>query len=62
MSGPFSNSQADSIFGGHFCTSPLSLIEKDPGSSKWHMICHLSKEGEHRESMNGWLNSNDFPT
>jgi len=28
MSGPFSISQAHTIFCGHFCTSPLGLVEK----------------------------------
>ena len=35
MLGPFSITQVMLIFNGHFCTSPLCLIEKDPGSGKW---------------------------
>jgi len=42
MSGPFSVTQAKIIFGGHFCTSPLGLIEVIPSSGKWWAICHLS--------------------
>jgi len=62
MSGPFSITQAHTIFSGHFCTSSLSLIEKNSGSRKWCMIHHLSEEDEPGESTNGWLNSDDFPT
>ena len=56
ISDPFSITQAHTIFGSHFHTSPLSLVEKDPGSGKWHTIHHLSKEDDDGESMNGWLN------
>jgi len=42
--------------------SPLSLVEKDPGSAKWRAIHHLSKEDAHGDSMNGWLNPDEFPT
>jgi len=62
MSGPFSICQAHTIFRGHFRTSPLSLVEKDPGSEKWRAICHLFKEDAHGDSTNGWLNPNEFPT
>ena len=62
MSGPFSLDQASTIFEGHFCTSPLGLVEKTPGSGKWLTICHLSKEDADGKSTNGWLNSSDFPT
>jgi len=62
LSSPFSISQALIIFNGPFCTSPLGLVEKMPGSGKWHTICHLLKEDEYGNSMNGWLNVEDFPT
>ena len=62
MSSPFSVSDAQTIFNGHFHTSPLRLIKKIPGLGKWHMICHLSKEDEFGELTNGWLNVDDFPT
>jgi len=63
MSGPFSVTQAHTIFGGHFCMSPLSLVEKDPGLGKWCNFFHLSKEdSKGGESMNGWLIIDDFPT
>ena len=61
MSGPFSITQAHTIFGSHFCMSPLSLVEKDPGSSKWCTICHLLKEDDNGQLTNGWLNADDFP-
>jgi len=44
MSGPFSVTQAKTIFNSHFHMSPLGLIEKVPGSGKWLTICHLSKK------------------
>ena len=43
MSGPFTIGEATRIFGGHFHTSPVGLVEKYPGDGKWHMIDHLSK-------------------
>jgi len=51
MSGPFSITQAHTIFGGHFCTSPLSLVEKDPGFRKWCMI-HYHASFQHRITFN----------
>jgi len=50
------------FFDGHFWTSPLSLVEKVPGSGKWWTIRHLSKEDVNGELMNGWLNADDFLT
>jgi len=44
MSGPFSIIQAETIFNGHFHTSPVGLVEKLPGSGKWQTIHHLSKK------------------
>jgi len=38
MSGPFTVTQVKYIFKGHFRTSPLGLIEEDPGSGKWRTI------------------------
>ena len=40
MSGPFSISQASSIFGGFFHSSPVCLVEKVPGNGNWCMIRH----------------------
>jgi len=62
MSRLFSIVQATAIFGRHFCTSPLGLVEKTPGSGKWRTIHHLSKEDASGGSMNGWLNADDFLT
>ena len=50
------------IFTGNFCTSPLGLIEKTPGSNKWQMIQHLSKQDIFSDSTNSWLDLDDFPT
>ncbi|KAF8527253.1 hypothetical protein JB92DRAFT_2699094, partial [Gautieria morchelliformis] len=62
MSGPFTIDEAHTIFDGHFCTSPLGLIEKEPGSGKWRLICNTSCRDSHNISMNNMLNSDDFPT
>jgi len=62
MLGLFSIIQGIIIFGRHFRTSPLSIVEKIPSSGKWETIHHLSKEDTEGESTNGWLNVNDFLT
>ena len=62
MSGPFTVEEATKIFGGHFRTSPVGLVEKYPGDGKWRMIWHLSKRDEHGHSTNDWVDSADFPT
>jgi len=62
ISSPFTVDEAQFIFGGNFHTSPVGLIEKHSGDSKWHMIHHLSKYDSDGLSTNGWLNSDDFPT
>ena len=62
MSGLFTVEEATKIFGGHFHTSPVGLVEKYPGDGKWHMIRHLSKCDEHGHSTNDWIDSADFPT
>jgi len=61
MDGPFSIRQAHTIYGGHFRTCPLGLVEK-PGSTDLRMICHFSKEDQFGHSMNSWVDSDDFPT
>ena len=62
MSGPYTINQAHTIFRGHFCTSPVGLVEKRPGDGVWRMIRHLSKQDDKECSTNGWVDSNDFPT
>jgi len=62
MSSPFSISEATTIFNGHFRTSPLGLVDKEPGSGKWRTIRHFSKEDAAGNSTNSWLNADDFPT
>ena len=62
LSSPFTLNEAHIIFDGHFCTSPLGLVEKHPGDGKWRMIRHLSKTDQDGDSTNGWLDANDFPT
>jgi len=43
MLGPFSTTQASAIFDGFFCSSPVGLVEKNPGDGIWCMLMHLSK-------------------
>ena len=63
MDGPFSIVEAHTIFEGHFCTSPLGVIEK-PGSltHSFHLICHLSECDSNRCFTNGWLDASELPT
>jgi len=61
MDGPFTTAEAHSIYGGHFRTCPLGLVEK-PGSSALRMIRHFSKEDQFGQSTNGWVDSDNFPT
>ena len=49
------------IYGGHFRTCPLGLVEK-PGSVDLRMIRRSSKEDQFGNSTNEWLDSDDFPT
>jgi len=56
IDGPFSISQAHTIFKGHFHTAPLGLVEK-PGSDMLCMIHHHSKDDPFGHSTNGWLDA-----
>jgi hypothetical protein len=62
MDGPFSIADAHRVFNGHFCTSPLSLVEKTSSTTEFRLIRHLSKADEAGHSTNGWLDARDFPT
>src|SRR6266481_2693618 len=61
MDGPYSIEQAHIVFGGHFRTCPLGLVEK-PGSTALCMIHHFLKDDQFGQSTNSWVNSDDFPT
>ena len=61
MDGPYTIEQAHVIYGGHFCTCPLGLVEK-LGSSALRMIHHFSKEDQFGDSTNSWVDSVDFLT
>ena len=54
--GPFMVPQVHTIFGSHFCTVPLGLIEKLGSTALW-LIHHHSKEDHLSESTNGWINT-----
>ena len=62
MSGPFTVEEAHTIFGGHFRTTPLGLVQKEPGSAKWRLVRNASKKDSCGVSVNSMLNSDDFPT
>jgi hypothetical protein len=61
VSGPYTIEEAFVFFGGHFCTAPMGLVEKEPGSSKWQMIHNLSAEDCFGTSTNSWLDAADDP-
>ena len=61
MDGPFTVDEAQCIYGGHFRTCPLWLVDK-PGSKDLRMIRHFSKEDQFGQSMNSWVDSDNFPT
>src|SRR5882724_8037142 len=61
MDSPFTIEQAHIIYGGHFRTCPLGLVEKLGLSALW-MIHHFSKEDDYGVSTNSWVDSDDFPT
>jgi len=60
MDGPFTIEQAQCIYGGHFWTCPLGLVDK-PGSLDLRMIRQFSKDDQFGHSTNSWIDSNDFP-
>lgn len=62
MSGPFSASQVQNILGGHFVSSPLGVVEKSGESGKYRVVRDLSFKNEDGYSVNGQLDSDDFPT
>jgi len=47
---------------GYFYSSSVGLVEKVPGDGVWRMIRHLSKLDEAGHSMNGLIDSDEFPT
>jgi hypothetical protein len=62
MDGPFSIPEVHHIFGGHFCTLPLGLVEKAGSTTEFHLIRHLSKLNASAQSTNSWLDAKDSPT
>ena len=54
INSPFTVDQAHTLFGGHFCTAPLGLVEK-PRSTALRMIHNHSKEDHLRQATNTWL-------
>ena len=62
MTGPFSIEEAHHIFGGHFCTTPLGLVQKEENMTKWWVIRNASKKDSYGVSVNDMIESDDFPT
>nr|GAT50782.1 reverse transcriptase [Mycena chlorophos] len=60
MSGPYTREEAFALFGGHFRTSPLGLVEKEPGGGKWRMIQNHSAPDDNGASTNSWLDPKDI--
>jgi hypothetical protein len=60
MSGPYTRDEAHAFFGGHFRTSPLGLVEKEPGMGKWRMIQNNSALDGTGQSTNSWLDAKDI--
>ena len=62
MTGPFSIEEAHHIFGGHFRTTPLGLVQKEENTTKWRVIRNASKKDSYGVSVNDMIESDDFPT
>lgn len=62
MSGPFSKEETHRIFGGHFASSPLGLVEKSGEPGKFRIVRDLSFENEDGFAVNKFLDADDFPT
>lgn len=62
MSGPFTEDQVFDILGGHFASSPLGVVEKSGEPGKFRVVCDLSFKNDDGFSVNGHLDSDDFPT
>lgn len=62
MSGPFTKDQVHDILGGHFVSSPLGVVEKAGEPGKYRVVRDLSFKNTDGYSVNGQLDSDDFPT
>ena len=62
MSGPFTHEEMHLIFGGHFRTIPVGLVEKDPIKGTLHLIQHFSKADQLGMSVNSQLDLDNFLT
>jgi len=62
MSGPFSADEVFNILGGHFVSSPLGVVEKAGEPGKLRVVRDLSFQNPDGYSVNGFLDSDDFPT
>lgn len=62
MSGPFTAAQVHDILGGHFMSSPLGVVEKSREPGKFWVVQDLSFHNDNGYSVNGQLDSDDFPT
>jgi hypothetical protein len=62
MSGPFTLNKTHFIFKGHFHTTPMGVIEKEPRDGKFRLIRSWPKKDADGVSGNDMLNSDDFLT
>jgi len=62
MSGPFSADEVFDILGRHFVSSPLGVVEKSGEPGKFRVVRDLSYQNPDGYSVNGFLDSDDFPT
>lgn len=62
MTGPYTRTQLEEILGGHFRSSPLSVVEKAGSAGKWRLIQNCSFPDEFGISVNDMIDSDDFPT
>ena len=61
MDGPFTIEEARTIYGGHFWTCYLGLVE-ELGLTVLQMICHFSNEDQFGHPKNSCVDSDNFPT
>ena len=64
MSGPFTQQELEAICGGHFHSSPISVVVTldEEGKEKKHICINLSKGTEELPSVNSFYNPKKYPT
>lgn len=62
MTGPYSQTQVESILGGFFVSSPLSVVDKASAPGKFRLIQNCSYKDANKVSVNDQIDSDNFPT